>query len=164
MRRGDEFEDYPPDEFEPDEYGGVCPEEEEYGGPEEPAWPHEKEPPELVSTSQAVNLTCTLAALSGLFALFLYFADQRSNAVRRVSVQSIGLSAAYLAAGIVIWLVSVTLGMIPFLGFVLKLIFDLIFIALTIVALAFKVRMMMWAYRGYAYQLPVAGRILRRFE
>ena len=39
--------------------------------------------PEVISTSQAVNLTSTIASLSALFALFFCFADQRSRAVRR---------------------------------------------------------------------------------
>ena len=54
--------------------------------------------PEVISTSQAVNLTSTIASLSALFALFFCFADQRSRAVRRFSVQSVGLGAKHRRA------------------------------------------------------------------
>ena len=40
----------------------------------------QQEEPEIISTSQAVNLTSTIASLSSLFALFFCFADQRSRA------------------------------------------------------------------------------------
>lgn len=164
-------------------YGGQPPYEEEqapyddhaaydqhpyYG--EQP--PYQQEPfydqappePELVSTSQAINLTCTLAALSGLFALFLYIADKRSEAVRRISVQSIVLSGGFLGASLVLWLVGTILRVIPFLGVILMVIFWLLFCAVMLAVIYLKVQMMLKAYQGYAYQLPVIGERLRRFE
>ena len=79
----------------------------------------QQEEPEIISTSQAVNLTSTIASLSALFALFFCFADQRSRAVRRFSVQSVGLGAIHLLLGMVIWILCEVLGWIPLIGSVL---------------------------------------------
>lgn len=59
--------------------------------------------PEIVSTSQAINLTSAIASISALWALFFCFADQRSRAVRRFSVQSVGLGAVHLLLGMIVW-------------------------------------------------------------
>ena len=101
--------------------------------------------PEVISTSQAVNLTSTIASLSALFALFFCFADQRSRAVRRFSVQSVGLGAIHLLLGMVIWIL-------------------LVLIVATVIVIVLRVRMALHAYRGEAHVLPVIGQALRRFE
>lgn len=128
---------------------------------EEPIQP---EGPELLSTSQAINLTTTLASLSALFALFLCFADQRSHAVRRFSIQSVGLGALHLAAGMACWILSALLGWIPLLGYIAYLLMIVVFIAVCALVLVLRVKMMLHAYRGVAYALPVVGQKLRRFE
>lgn len=120
--------------------------------------------PELVSTSQAINLTCTLAAFFGFFALFLYFADQRSNAVRRISVQSTALTAIFLVISAVLMILGGILSMIPLIGIAFSVVFWCLFAIVVIAALLLKIRMMMHAYRGYAYVLPVIGEKLRHFE
>ncbi len=120
--------------------------------------------PEIISTSQAVNLTGTIASLSILAALFLCFADQRSRAVRRFSVQSVGLGVAQVAVGLVCWLLSAVLGWIPIVGYVFYVLMVVVFIAATALAFVLRVRMMLHAYRGEAYVLPVVGYALRRFE
>ncbi len=120
--------------------------------------------PEIISTSQAVNLTSTMASLSALFALFLCFADQRSRAIRRFSVQSVGLGALHLALGMVCWLLSAILGWVPFIGYWLYVLLIVAFVAASIGILALRVRMMLSAYRGHAHVLPVIGEALRTFE
>ena len=119
---------------------------------------------ELVSTNQAVNLTCTLAALSALFALFLYFNDHRSRAVRRMSVQSMGLMAAYALMAAALIACQAFFGLIPIVGVVMGLILWITLVALSLGVVYLKVQMMKQGYQGYAYQLPVIGRWLRRFE
>lgn len=121
-------------------------------------------PPGVISTSQAINLTGTLASLSTLFALFLCFADQRSRAVRRFSIQSVGLGAVHIAAGMVCWILSAVLGAIPVIGYVLYIILVVAFIAISLLIIVQRVRMMLHAYRGIAFVLPVIGQKLRRFE
>ena len=117
-----------------------------------------------MSTSQAVNLTCTLAAFSGLFAFFLYVADRRSDAVRRISVQSIALTGGFLSVSVVLLIVGTLLRIIPFLGIVIAVIFWLLFAALLLATIYLKVQMALHAYRGLAYELPVIGGYVRRFE
>ena len=131
---------------------------------QEPFYKEAPSEPELVSTSQAINLTCTLAALSGLFALFLYIADKRSEAVRRICVQSVVLTGGFLGASLVLWILGTLLSIIPFLGVILMVVFWLLFCALAILVIYLKVQMMLRAYQGYAYQLPIVGERLRKFE
>ena len=120
--------------------------------------------PEVISTSQAVNLTSTIASLSALFALFFCFADQRSRAVRRFSVQSVGLGAIHLLLGMVIWILCEILGWIPLVGSVLRGLLLLVLIVATVIVIILRVRMALHASRGEAHVLPVIGQALRRFE
>ena len=120
--------------------------------------------PEVISTSQAVNLTSTIASLSALFALFFCFADQRSRAVRRFSVQSVGLGAIHLLLGMVIWILCEILGWIPLVGSVLRGLLLLVLTVATVIVIILRVRMALYAYRGEAHVLPVIGQALRRFE
>lgn len=123
-----------------------------------------QETPEIISTSQAVNLTTTIASLSALFALFFCFADQRSRAVRRFSVQSVGLGALHLLLGMVVWILCEVLGWIPLIGSVLRGLLLLVLTVATIAVIVMRVRMALHAYRGEAHVLPVIGQALRRFE
>lgn len=131
---------------------------------EEAPYTEDAQGPELVSTSQAINLTCTFAAFSGLFALFLYIADQRSDAVRRISVQSIALTSVFVCVSVVLWIVGTLFRIIPFLGIVIAIIFWLLFAALLVATVFLKIQMMLHAYRGLSYQLPIIGGYVRRFE
>ena len=124
----------------------------------------QQEEPEIISTSQAVNLTSTIASLSALFARFFCFADQRSRAVRRFSVQSVGLGAIHLLLGMVIWILCEVLGWIPLIGSVLRGLLLLVLTLATILVIVLRVRMALHAYRGEAHVLPVIGQALRRFE
>jgi len=141
---------------------------EEHPTDEFPAFdiPVESEPsePAIISTSQAVNLTCTIASASALMALFFLFADQRSRAVRRFSVQSVGLGALQLVVGMGCWLLGVLLGWIPFFGVVMHVLLLTAFVAAMALAAVLRVRMMLHAYRGEAHVLPVIGERLRRYE
>lgn len=120
--------------------------------------------PEIISTSQAVNLTSALSCMFGLFALFLCFADQRSQAIRRFSIQSVGLLVIQVGVGLACLLLMALLGWVPLLGQILSLILWILFIALLAVSLVLRVRMMFHAYRGEAHELPLIGKTLRRFE
>lgn len=136
--------------------------EEPYVEPE-PVPPPKKEA-EVISTNQTVCLTATLASLSGLMGLFLCFADQRSRAIRRFSVQSVGLLVIHVAVLLVTLLLVALLGWIPLAGAVFRALFWTLFAAATAVVVFFRVRMMFHAYRGEAYVLPVMGESIRRFE
>lgn len=125
---------------------------------------NEKQSPQIISTSQAVNLTSTIASVSTLAALFFCFADQRSRAVRRFSIQSVGLGVLQIAVCMAAWILCLILGWIPAVGVVLKGIFIAAAALCQIAALVLRVKMMFHAYRGEAYALPYVGEFLRRFE
>ncbi len=163
VRQEPPYEEEAQEAYEEDQpYGEQQPyEEQPY---EEPPYGEEAQGPELVSTSQAVNLTCTLAAFSGLFALFLYVADRRSDAVRRIAVQSVALTGVFFCASVVLWIVGTLFRFIPFLGIIIAVIFWLLFAALLMITVFLKVQMMLNAYKGLSYQLPVIGAYVRRFE
>ena len=151
-------ESYNEEPYDEDQLNG---EDQPYDGP---LYEQEPQEPEVISTSQAVNLTCTLAAFSGLFAFFLYVADRRSDAVRRISVQSIALTGGFLSVSVVLLIVGTLFRIIPFLGIIIAVIFWLLFAALLLATVYLKVQMMLYAYRGFSYQLPVIGGYVRRFE
>ena len=122
-----------------------------------------QEEAEVIATNGTVKLTCTLAAMLGLFALFLCFAEKRSPAIRRYSVQSTAISAAHLIAGLVLLTAGSVVGLIPILGFLVKLVCWLVYIAALIAMLVVRVRMMLAAYQGIRFDLPLVGSSLNRF-
>lgn len=124
----------------------------------------EEEPPQVIATNSTVKLTCTLAAMMSLFALFLCFAEKKSNAIRHFSRQSVGLAAVHLALAAVLLVVSTLLGVIPFLGFLVNLVCWLVYIAVLIAAVWLRVRMMLFAWRGLKFTLPVIGKRLERMR
>lgn len=126
--------------------------------------PAEDKRAEVISTSQAINLTTTIASVSTLLSIFLLFADQRSKAVRRFAVQSAGLGICHIAAGLLCYLFAALLGGIPLVGQLLGVLLIMVFIAVTGLVVYLRVRMMLHAYRGMAYVLPVIGQRLRKFE
>lgn len=136
--------------------------------PEErrPVWAAEEEgqaEEEIIATNRVVLLTCTLAAMMGLFALFLCFAEKRSRAIRHFAVQSTGLMLCNLSAALALLLLGSLLGVIPILGFLIRLICILLYVAVLIVTVFLRVRMMLCAYRGVRCTLPVIGRSLEHY-
>ena len=115
------------------------------------------EEPEIIATNGTVKLTCLLAALCSLLALFFLFAEKRSRAVRFCSVQSLSIAAAHLLGGAVLLLLGSLLGGIPFLGFLITLVCWLAYIALIVVCMVFPVRLMNAAYQGIKFTVPVVG-------
>ena len=115
------------------------------------------EEPEIIATNGTVKLTCLLAAFCSLLALFFLFAEKRSRAVRFCSVQSLSIAAAHLLGGTVLLLLGSLLGGIPFLGFLITLVCWLAYIALIVVCVVFRVRLMNAAYQGIKFTVPVVG-------
>lgn len=152
-------------EEEPAWEAGPDPEEPAYEPYEDEPWdePQPQQAQEIIATNRMVLLTCTLESMMSLFALFLLFAEKKSRAIRTFAVQSVGLSVGHLAAGLALALVDALLGGIPFIGFLMNLVCLLAYIAAVIVALFLRVRMMLAAWHGVRFTLPVIGRRLERF-
>ena len=138
-----------------------------YEEPYAPFGEPEPEParrPVILSTNMTVNLTCTLASMLGVFGLFLCFADKRSHAVRGYAVQSTGLMALFLFASLLLWLLAAVLSWIPLLGWIFAAAVNAARVAAVCADIVLRVQMMLHAYRGEAYVLPVWGERLRAFE
>ena len=150
-----------------DEVHGAVYEQPVYEEPYAPFGEPEPEParrPVILSTNMTVNLTCTLASMLGVFGLFLCFADKRSHAVRRYAVQSTGLMALFLFASLLLWLLAAVLSWIPLLGWIFAAAVNAARVAAVCADIVLRVQMMLHAYRGEAYVLPVWGERLRAFE
>ena len=129
----------------------------EYYDEEEPVLP-----PEIIATNSTIKLTCTLAAFCSLLALFFFFADKRSRAIRLCAVQSLSIALLHVAGGAVLLLLGNVVGAIPFLGFLVTLLCWLVYIALVVVCVIFRVRLMSAAYQGVKFEVPVVGAWLER--
>ena len=127
----------------------------------------EREPrrpqPEVIATNTAIRLTCTLCAMIGLLAVFMCWAEKESRAIRHFAVQSAAVSALHLFCALLLFLISGLLGGVPFLGFLLTLVCWLCYIALMVVILVVRARMMLHAWRGVSFAIPGLWGTLEKF-
>ena len=135
------YAEYPYEEIPPEYYDEEPPVEE----------------PEVIATNGTVKLTCTLAAFCSLLALFFAFADKRSRAIHHFAVQSLGLAAVHILGAAALVFVGGLLGAIPFLGFLITILCWLLYFALLLVCVVLRVRMMLAAYEGIRFTLPLIG-------
>lgn len=134
-------------------------------GWDEPYQPYdepEPAPTEIIATNRVVCLSATLAAMCSLFGLFLLFAEKKSRAIRLFAVQSVGLSACHLILGAAALLVGLITGAVPYIGFLMNLVCWIVYLAGVVVMLCLRVRMMLCAWQGIRYGLPVIGRWLEK--
>lgn len=110
----------------------------------------------VLATNTGVRLACTMAAMIGLFAIFLCWAEKESRVIRRFSVQSACLSAIHGAVGASALLISSLLAGIPFVGLMISLICLLVYIAVLILLVVTRVRLMQHAWQGVRFALPSA--------
>lgn len=141
--------------FEDEPYYDMEPMEEE---------PYREPVSEIIATNRMVLLTCTLAAMMPLFALFLLFAEKKSRAIRHFSFQSAALSACNVALALVLLLVNAIFGVIPYLGFLVNLILWIVYICAVIIMLGLRIRMMLFAWHGVRFALPFIGRWVERLR
>ena len=118
----------------------------------------------LLATNTGVRLACTMAAMIGLFAIFLCWAEKESRVIRRFSVQSAALTAVHAIAGILALAISLVLGGIPYLGLMITLFCILGYASVLIMTVLFRVQLMKYAWRGVRCVLPVRiEKLLSRF-
>lgn len=146
---------------------------EENAGYEQPYAPYEEpEPPPrrparketVLSTNATINLTCTLAACCGPFALFLCFAERNNRVIRRFAVQSAGLFCVMAFLSIALAVLGLIVGLIPLVGVVFGVLMWAVWLALMAWDILQRVRLMLHAYRGLAYTVPLIGKHCRQFE
>lgn len=117
----------------------------------------------LMATNTGVRLACTLAAMIGVFALFLCWAEKEKTVIRRFAVQSAALLILHLLGGAFLGIVSLIVGSIPYLGFLATLLGWLIYIAVAIVVLFLRLKLMEHAWHGRRFVLPGIERLAARF-
>ena len=120
--------------------------------------------PEVIATNTAIRLTCTLCAMCGLLAVFMCWAEKESRAIRHFAVQSAAVSAMHLFCALALFVISGLLGGIPFLGFLLTMVCWLLYIALLVVIVVIRARMMLHAWRGIRFTIPGLWRLIERFD
>lgn len=124
-------------------------------------FPEEGQP--LLATNTGVRLACTMAAMLSPFAIFLCWAEKESLVIRRFAVQSAALLALHLLGGAVLGVVSLIVGSIPYLGFLITLLGWLVYISIAVVVLVLRIKLMERAWHGRKFDLPLLERIIRRF-
>lgn len=121
-------------------------------------------PQDVVATNTGVRLACTMAAMIGLFAIFLCWVEKESRVIRRFAVQSASLTATHAIMGAGVMLVCFVLGFVPYLGLLVTLIGWLVYIAALILLIVVRLKLMERAWRGLRFDLPAPmERLLRRF-
>ena len=123
--------------------------------------PEENQP--LLATNTGVRLACTMAAMLSPFAVFLCWAERESRVIRRFAVQSVALAVLHILGGVMLGAISLLVGSIPYLGFLLRLLGWLIYIAVAVVALFLRIKLMERAWHGRRFNLPLAERLLKRY-
>lgn len=127
---------------------------------DEPAAPAQRE---TIATNTGIRLACAMSAMIGLFAIFLCWTEKESRVIRRFSVQSAALTIVHAAVIIIALAVSFLLGSVPYFGMMVTLVCWLAYIALLIVLVCLRVRLMEHAWHGWKYELPLLEKDLRRF-
>ncbi len=119
--------------------------------------------PDLMATNTGVRLACTMAAMIGLFGLFLAFVEKESRVIRRFAVQSAALTAVHAGAAALLLTLGWCLGAIPYFGFMVTLVCWLCYVALLLALIAQRVRLMERAWNGMRCELPILEPICARY-
>ena len=123
--------------------------------------PEEGQP--LLATNTGVRLACTMAAMLSPFAIFLCWAEKESKVIRRFAVQSVMLAVLHLMGGALLGAVSLLVGSIPYLGYLMRLLGWLIYIAVAVVALFLRIKLMERAWHGRRFSLPLVERLIQKY-
>ena len=131
--------------------------------PEQDEPREEGEETQQLATNRTVMLCCTMAAMCGPFALFLLVAEKHSRAIRHNSVQSAALSVLHLL-GIALCLgLDALLGRVPVLGPWVDMICWFCYAAVLVSVITMRLKLMLRAWNGLRYDLPLLGWWLERY-
>lgn len=123
----------------------------------------EPEQAQVLATNRTVMLCCTIAAMLSPFAAFLLYAEKNSRAIRHNSVQSAALGLVHIAGGLCCMLLGSLLSGVPGLGTMVAFICWFCYAVLLVTVTAIRLRLMLHAWRGLRYDLPLLGWLLERF-
>ena len=117
----------------------------------------------LLATNTGVRLACTMAAMLSSFAIFLCWAERDSRVIRRFGVQSVALLVVHLCGGVLLGVISLLVGSVPYFGFLMSLMGWLIYIAVALVTLFLRVKLMQHAWHGRRFDLPLLEKLIRKY-
>lgn len=117
----------------------------------------------VLATNTGVRLTCTMAAMIGLFAIFLAWTEKESRVIRRYAVQSAALTAVHLFLAVILLVAGAVCGSVPYLGLLVSLVCWLLYIAVVMILIYLRIKLMENAWHGRGYSLPVLERMIRRY-
>ena len=117
----------------------------------------------LLATNTGVRLACTMSAMLSPFALFLCWAEKDKTVIRRFAVQSAALLILHLLGGAFLGVTSLIVGSVPYLGFLMTLLGWLIYIAVAVVVLILRIKLMERAWHGRRFELPLLERLTCHF-
>jgi uncharacterized membrane protein len=104
-----------------------------------------------------------MAAMLSPFALFLCWAEKDKTVIRRFAVQSAALLILHLLGGAFLGVTSLIVGNVPYLGFLMTLLGWLIYIAVAVVVLILRIKLMERAWHGRRFELPLLERLTCHF-
>ena len=117
----------------------------------------------LMATNTGVRLTCTMAAMLSPLAVFLCWVEKESKVIRRFAVQSAALAVLHLCGGILLAMISLLVGQVPYFGFLMTLLGWMIYIAVVVVVLAGRIKLMERAWHGRRFELPLLEQLIRKY-
>lgn len=117
----------------------------------------------LLATNTGVRLACTMAAMLSPFAIFLCWAERENRVIRRFAVQSAALTGVHLCGAVLLGVISLLVGRVPYFGFLMTLLGWMIYVATAVVVLAARVKLMERAWHGRGFELPLLEKIIRRY-
>lgn len=120
-------------------------------------------PQDVVATNTGVRLACTMAAMIGLFAIFLCWVEKESRVIRRFAVQSAALTVIHALIGVAALAAGLLLGGIPYFGMMVTLMCWIFYIGTLTVLIVIRIRLMEHAWQGRRFSLPAAERMLERY-
>lgn len=130
--------------------------------PESPTPPP---PPQAKSgTGMDPNVAGFLCYLAGwITGLIFFLIEKEDNYVRFHAMQSILFSAALFVLYIVLAIAQTVLSFIPYIGWIVSLILTLGWAVIGIGAFVFWIMLMVKAYQGERYKLPVIGDMAEKY-
>lgn len=113
------------------------------------------------STGLSANVAGLLAYILGPLTGVLFLVIEKENRfVRFHAAQSIAVGLALIALSIAFSILSAVVAVVPILGWIVALLAGLVFAFLTFVL---WIVLMLRAFRGCEWEVPVVGRYARRY-
>ena len=86
-----------------------------------------------------------------------------SRVIRRFAVQSTALAGLHLLGGAILGVISLLVGSVPYLGFLMRLLGWLIYIAVALISLLLRFKLMEHAWHGRRFALPLVEKLIHKF-